>query len=724
MTDGTVMVASADSPIWFKLTPDNTGSYVNGTWSQIASLPIINGTQYGPLYHASAVLPDGRVIIMGGEDNNDTTGAETTLGAIYDPLADSWTAVPPPAGWKSIGDAAATVLANGTFMLASCCVSPPLDALFNAATLSWTSTGVPSSAAQAEQGFELLPDGSVLTIDIISTLKEAATPTSTERYIPASGTWISAGNTPVSLVDPVPCGNFEIGPAVLRPDGTLVAFGGNTGCVAGQSADPVAIYDSNAGVWSAGPNLPALCGAAGTTDCTLADAPAALLPNGNILFAASDGVFQSPTHFFEFTSANVINQVSDPVNFSRGDASFQYNFLVLPTGQILSVDGSNIAEIYTPATGVADASLAPSISTAPSTVVPGGTYPIGGFQFNGRSQGAYYGDDVQAATNYPLVQITNNSTGYVVYARTFDHSTMSVAPNAPGSTFFTVPQIETGASTLVVIANGIASEPSALNVGTESPIIASVLPGARSVRLGNKATIFATMINTNPNPLDNCQIDLPVSAPGGLTLTYQTTDPATNMPTGTANMPVTIAGNDGAQSFLLSFESSSAFSAPGLPLNFNCAQGNAQGSAIDVPGVDTVDLAFSAKPVADIIALSATPTGIGTITVPNGGAAAFALASVNVGATAPLTVTVDTGGASLPVTTAICETDPTTGQCLAAPAASVSLNYAAGTAPTFSVFLQSNGPIPFTPATSRIFVRFMDANGNFHGSTSVAIETQ
>ena len=46
-----------------------TGNYANGTWSQLASLPVINGTQYAPLYFASAVLPDGRVLIMGGEFN-------------------------------------------------------------------------------------------------------------------------------------------------------------------------------------------------------------------------------------------------------------------------------------------------------------------------------------------------------------------------------------------------------------------------------------------------------------------------------------------------------------------------------------------------------------------------------------------------------------------------------------------------------------------------------
>ena len=126
LTDGTVIGAACDSPAWYKLTPDIHGSYVNGTWSAIASLPVIGGVQYAPQYHASAVLPDGRVIIMGGEYNGSNTEVWTNLGAIYDPVANTWTAVPAPAGsaWSSIGDAESTVLADGTFMLAACCGSP------------------------------------------------------------------------------------------------------------------------------------------------------------------------------------------------------------------------------------------------------------------------------------------------------------------------------------------------------------------------------------------------------------------------------------------------------------------------------------------------------------------------------------------------------------------------------------------------------------------------
>ena len=66
---------------------------------------------YNPLYFASRVLPDGRVMMAGGEYNNSGSGCATvwtTLEAIYDPLADAWSPVTAPAGWTSTGDAQAS----------------------------------------------------------------------------------------------------------------------------------------------------------------------------------------------------------------------------------------------------------------------------------------------------------------------------------------------------------------------------------------------------------------------------------------------------------------------------------------------------------------------------------------------------------------------------------------------------------------------------------------
>jgi hypothetical protein len=101
----------------------------------------------------------------------------------------------------------------------------------------------------------------------------------------------------------------------------------------------------------------------------------------------------------------------------------------------------------------------------------------------------------------------------------------------------------------------------------------------------------------------------------------------------------------------------------------------------------------------------------------------LAVASTNVGVTGSTTVSVDTGAAILPVTATICQTNPSTGQCLSTPTSTVSLNYVGDTTPTFSIFVQATGAIPFSPADSRLFVRFEDPSGGLHGSTSVAIET-
>ena len=87
LTDGTVMVGDGvHQGNWWKLTPDAFGNYVNGTWTQLASMP----AGYAPTFFGSAVLADGRVVVMGGEYNFGVI-VDTNLGAIYDPTTNVWT---------------------------------------------------------------------------------------------------------------------------------------------------------------------------------------------------------------------------------------------------------------------------------------------------------------------------------------------------------------------------------------------------------------------------------------------------------------------------------------------------------------------------------------------------------------------------------------------------------------------------------------------------------
>ena len=143
---------------------------------------------------------------------------------------------------------------------------------------------------------------------------------------------------------------------------------------------------------------------------------------------------------------------------------FYGNMLVLPTGQILLTDFSTDIELYNPTMNGKSQELqqtiAPVIFYTPRVLARGGSYQVDGIHFNGVTQGAAYGDDVQAATNFPLVRITNLKTSHVFYSRTHDHSSMAVASNEEVSTHFDVPAAqETGPSLLQVVANGIASQP-------------------------------------------------------------------------------------------------------------------------------------------------------------------------------------------------------------------------------------------------------------------------
>jgi SAM-dependent methyltransferase len=128
--------------------------------------------------------------------------------------------------------------------------------------------------------------------------------------------------------------------------------------------------------------------------------------------------------------------------------------------------------------------------------------------------------------------------------------------------------------------------------------------------------------------------------------------------------------------------------------------------------------------LSDIAGLVATLNNDGIVHIPGPtGAGVFAMVAVNAGAPGIITASADTGGAYLPVTILICETDPATGQCLAEPSASVTTSIEANQSKTFSVFVTGSGAVPFKPATNRIFVRFKDHDGVRRGTTSVAVCT-
>ena len=438
LTDGTVMVHEYGNQTmnnWWRLTPDINGSYLNGTWSQLASMQ----PSYGPLYFASAVLSDGRVIVEGGE-YNFLNFAETNQGAIYNPVTNTWTPVNPPVGWSQIGDAPGAVLANGTFTMGN--ISSRSQVLFNAATLTWTPTGVGKADNYSEEGLCILPSGELLLVD-------TANGTNSELYNPTTGQWTSAGSTIVHLPDP---SSLEIGPHIQRPNGTSVAFGGTV---------HNSIFNFSTRTWTPTSDFP--------NGNDMADAPCALLPNGDVLVATSPGVFATPVTFFTFDGTTFTQ--APPTRTSQQLTSYQERFLLLPTGQVLSLVADGVpnhidAELFT-STGTPDPAWQPNItSISTTTLTRGSSVQIRGTQFNGLSVGSDYGDDCTNATNYPIVRLTNKATRHVFYARTHDHSTMGIATgNTIVSTTMDIPaNMETGPTRIEVVANGIPSPPRTVTV--------------------------------------------------------------------------------------------------------------------------------------------------------------------------------------------------------------------------------------------------------------------
>ena len=131
-------------------------------------------------------------------------------------------------------------------------------------------------------------------------------------------------------------------------------------------------------------------------------------------------------------------------------------------------------------------------------------------------------------------------------------------------------------------------------------LVAAILPNSRSVQVGFPATAFATIINTDDQTATNCGIAPITSVPADFL--FQTTDPLTNVLTGTTNTPVDIAGGNGIQTYVFAFTPTAPIAPTEVQLSFACDD-----SAADVVvGLNTLLLSASDFPVPDIVALGAT----------------------------------------------------------------------------------------------------------------------
>jgi hypothetical protein len=492
LSDGTVMAQGANvSKTWFRLTPAANGSYVNGTWSQLTSMALER------LYYGSNVLPDGRVFVLGGEYSGPGGGFTVdNRGEIYDPYTGAggtWSAIaniPIPAG--NVGDSSTQVINTGRILVGPKFLNTTW--LYNPATNTWVQTGTkihnepgipvgggnPSGTeVHNEENWTLLPNGTVLTYDIWASDNGNTPPdddNSAQRYDPATGNWVDAGVPPEDLSDVATLG-AELGAGVLLYDGRVFVIGANNN---------TALYNPATDTWVAGPDIPG-----GPPIFGADDAPACVLPNGHVLFTVDQvgsGNFTPPTRMMEYDPvANTITDITGtlPALLQTGagysldiNPAYEGRMLMLPNGQMLfapsHVNGNQLY-VYTlqPADGGPQIPWRPVIYNVTST--GGGNYHMTGVRLNGLSDGAYYGDDAEMSTNYPIVSLKNLAGTVVRYARTSNWAPGRVATgNAILDCDFKVPAgTPAGVYYLTVSASGVSSLPIFLYYSGGSGLMAS-----------------------------------------------------------------------------------------------------------------------------------------------------------------------------------------------------------------------------------------------------------
>lgn len=230
LLDGRVLVAGGvGSPTseFFANILASAELYDPGTGEWTATGPML-GIRTG---HAATLLPDGKVLVVGGGNSSDGNGGPLATAEVYDPATRSWTA----AG-NTIGSGpgrTATLLHNGKVLVTGG-IGENLEALavaelYDPGTRSWTATGDMVEARSGHRAMLLL-DGKVLV---------AGGSLSAELYDPSTGQWTATASTLGLLV-----GNS----ATLLSDGRVLVAGGMGGTGASSTAE---VYDPGTRQWIA-----------------------------------------------------------------------------------------------------------------------------------------------------------------------------------------------------------------------------------------------------------------------------------------------------------------------------------------------------------------------------------------------------------------------------------------------------------------------------------------
>ena len=211
--------------------------------AQVGSSTNTGSLAFDQAYHQAFLLPNGKVLFIGGYTDNGPNNNEFAGSQIWDPVTGKWTITPMNAipGYDPQEIATTTVLTNGQLLFVGGypnnlpVTNGYVSELFDPVLGIWTNTR-PMNIPRTDQAATLLPNGKVLVTGGYTPSGE--TLSSVELYDPSTGAWTTNGNLITARGDHT---------ATLLPNGKVLIAGGINNEFLGTYATNAELYDPGFG---------------------------------------------------------------------------------------------------------------------------------------------------------------------------------------------------------------------------------------------------------------------------------------------------------------------------------------------------------------------------------------------------------------------------------------------------------------------------------------------
>jgi Galactose oxidase, central domain len=354
LPNGKVLITGGDSICVLSCFPEQRAELYDpatGTFTVTGSM----STAYPG---GAALLPDGKVLITG----QDITRTMASL-EIYDPSTGNFTAAGKPA--TLTGASSATLLSDGRVLLIGI-----VGAFVNGAEVydpaSGTFTPIANWPEQQSWSPVALADGTVLLVRCGDCSASVSDETESERYDPATGAFSATGS--IGYFDDLPR-------PTLLPNGNVLFTGGNTDFGNDSRAE---LYDPATGTFAS----------TGSMSTARNYHSATLLPDGTVVVAG--GMGQSGSTQPPLASAEIYDPAPSGFSTTGSLASPRYGHTatLLNNGQVLITGGSATAGGNSQPVGSSISGLSSAELYTPAVLVPAPVlFSISG---DGRGQGAIW----------------------------------------------------------------------------------------------------------------------------------------------------------------------------------------------------------------------------------------------------------------------------------------------------------------------------------------------